>query len=288
MDGQTQFVSLRLKLTLIVGFFLALMAIILGYIGHSRMDDLALESAYESSDRIVGVLAKGISATDDPSAIDDLLQEFPKVVPNAVYAVVKDGSGRVLGSWPASHVHVDQQRLRRVDDLDDLSQLDLSMSVGTPDGGEGTLSVGLAVDELAERVSRRQVAGVLVSILLIIIGIAGALVIGGVLVRPINVLNELAGEIVATGDLSAEIDVESDDEVGLLADNFRALVARLRTVLMAMNRSTQGLEAVTAKLSEAGMTASSGAVTIQSLVRDTASSMEEMLSSLRGVGINVD
>ena len=52
-----------------------------------------------------------------------------------------------------------------------------------------------------------------------------------------------------------------------------------------IRRSTDGLIEVMAKLSEAGMSVSSSAVTIQSLVRDTSSSIGSMLSSLRGVSM---
>ena len=96
------------------------------------------------------------------------------------------------------------------------------------------------------------------------------------------------GDLLETGDLTSTIGVESNDETGQFAKNFRTVVEGQRGTLMAIRRSTDSLGLVIAKLSEAGMSVSSGAVTIQSLVRDTQSSIENMLSSLRGVSINVD
>jgi methyl-accepting chemotaxis protein len=65
--------------------------------------------------------------------------------------------------------------------------------------------------------------------------------------RPIGELTRVTGEIVTRGDLSQVIRVMSGDEIGVLADRFREMVAKLRTIPLNLQRSVQDLaEAVAA------------------------------------------
>jgi methyl-accepting chemotaxis protein len=156
------------------------------------------------------------------------------------------------------------------------------------DGRKAVVTVGLTTSGIALETSDALMVFSFLSFFLIVVGVALSSVITKILVAPINQLVEQTRELIASGDLTSEIGVDTDDEVGQLAHNFRQVVDGQRGALIVIRNSTDSLISVVAKLSEAGMSVSSSAVTIQSLVRDTSSSIGSMLSSLRGVGINVD
>jgi methyl-accepting chemotaxis protein len=83
-----------------------------------------------------------------------------------------------------------------------------------------------------------------------IVGIAFLLLIARIIVvRPIQELTRVTSEIVRKGDLTQEIRVKSEDEIGELARSFNALLKRLREIPMALRDSTELLASSVADLS---------------------------------------
>jgi methyl-accepting chemotaxis protein len=108
-----------------------------------------------------------------------------------------------------------------------------AMDIAAPIGGGalGTVHVGMdqtridsaAADlrsEILEWGGGAALAGILLSLLLTV-----ALVI-----RPIQQLTHVTGEIVAKGDLTQKIEIRSTDEIGELATTFSRMVERLREI----------------------------------------------------------
>jgi methyl-accepting chemotaxis protein len=67
--------------------------------------------------------------------------------------------------------------------------------------------------------------------------------------RPVRTLSAVAQRI-ADGDLTLEVEVETQDELGLLAASFRRMVARLRDLVSALQSSSQELAVAAERLSE--------------------------------------
>ncbi len=106
--------------------------------------------------------------------------------------------------------------------------------------------VGLARIGLSLRPAREQLAQVLVtvaglSLVLMMLGAAAAVLIARRLSSPILALARGADEIRA-GNLDVRIEVQSEDELGLLADSFNRMAANLRETvekLAALNRNLE-------------------------------------------------
>jgi serine phosphatase RsbU (regulator of sigma subunit) len=162
--------------------------------------------------------------------------------PHVVYAALLDAKGRVVG-------HADPKALRKPlafkpalilegaaekaevtqGSAMDQSVWDIAVPIvlrGT-DKVLGSAHVGIARAGVIRSIwaSLGQLA--LVSLLLLLLG--AGLTYGAVLVV-VKPLRELAAAsaVVGTGDLSASVPVRSDDEIGLLAANFNAMVAGLK------------------------------------------------------------
>jgi methyl-accepting chemotaxis protein len=69
-------------------------------------------------------------------------------------------------------------------------------------------------------------------------------------VRPVDELTRVTGEIVRRGDLTQTIRVRSNDEVGQLADTFRLMVEKLRELPKGIGSSTQIVASAVDKLTE--------------------------------------
>ncbi len=67
--------------------------------------------------------------------------------------------------------------------------------------------------------------------------------------RPLEALSAAALRV-ARGDLTEEIEVRSGDEIGMLADSFRAMVARLRAIVATLRDSSGDLAGAAGSLSQ--------------------------------------
>lgn len=288
MDGQGKFVSMQIKLVAMVGLFLTGMAICLGSFFQYRLSANINEFGQKHAEEIASVLTLAVRSAPDTQSIQSVLDAFSEV-PGAIYATIRAADGNLIGAWPMSGVHLEKRSKRLSGTVRKDNEIGVTRSVKLRDSRKAVMSIAFDLSLAVVERERGNFWGVVVlSVFLIIVGLFGSLLIARILVRPLRELVLQTGELVETGDLTSTIGVESNDETGQLARNFRTVVEGQRGALVAIRRSTDSVGAVISKLSEAGMSVSSGAVTIQSLVRDTASSIENMLSSLRGVSINVE
>ena len=80
---------------------------------------------------------------------------------------------------------------------------------------------------LQEQASQTTMAALFISILLIGIVIALGLFVGIRMTKPISTLTKIA-ESVSIGEIDCTIDIQSKDEVGILADSFRRLIEYMK------------------------------------------------------------
>jgi methyl-accepting chemotaxis protein len=288
MEGQGKFVSMQMKLIMMVGLFLLLMAFCLGGFFQYRLSANTDALGQKHVEEITAVLTLAVRSAPDTQAIQSVLDAFSDV-PGAMHATLRSTNGELIGAWPRSGIHLEQRTKRLSGTVLKDGEVWVTRSVKLHDDRKTalTICIDLSLENLA--LKRSNFWGVFIlSVFLVVVGVMASSVIARRLVRPLRELVLQTGELVETGDLTSTIAVESNDETGQLAINFRTVVEGQRGALIAIRRSTDSVGQVIAKLSEAGMSVSSGAVTIQSLVRDTASSIEALLSSLRGVSINVE
>ncbi len=94
----------------------------------------------------------------------------------------------------------------------------------------GTVRLGYSTQSIFETIdaARRKnlINTILITAATILIGIAGAIVMASITIKPIKILAKGAN-IVGGGDLHHEIKLKARDEIGLLADEFNRMTARL-------------------------------------------------------------
>jgi len=186
-------------------------------------------------------------------------------------AAIDRGIARVNGLWPDYLARADtpeeRQRAsevrRRIDDLipnlerakvllaaNDMPALDrFAADVLYPKGEEACR----LIDQLAElnfdqstqhyeQAMSRYRTGFFLSLALLLTGLIGALAFGGAIVgaitRSLTRVNEqLAALSKGSGDLSARLPVETQDELGALCGNFNALMANLQNLVRRVQES---------------------------------------------------
>ena len=115
---------------------------------------------------------------------------------------------------------------------------------------------------------------IIVSVIASILGLIIAFVISIDIIRPLAQLVSVAREM-ANGNLQQSIDIQRQDEVGILAGAFSQMSDSLKTAVMAIQRTMNGVSQgdLTNRIDEAGMKGD------LSLIKDSINNSSDMLSN---------
>ncbi|THB65273.1 MAG: methyl-accepting chemotaxis protein [Spirochaetaceae bacterium] len=160
------------------------------------------------------------------------------------------------------------------------------------EAGEKAFAILDQLLEINERIAQEQVtAGTTASRLVItvvivgmLIGVVLALLLGIVLTRGITKPVALGVEFakaLADGDMTATVDVNQKDEIGILADALRNMSTKLGNIVREVQMATQNVSSGSEQLSSAAQQLSQGAAEQASSGEEVSSSMEEMSASIR-------
>ena len=113
----------------------------------------------------------------------------------------------------------------------------------------------VSAEEVMHSIHQNAYTLIVLVLALIFLIILGALIVSQGIVKPLVILKTIAGKI-AAGDLSAQIDVQSSDEVGKLAYSFNRMSRSLRQRTKDLNASKNHIESVLTSMSDTLMVVS--------------------------------
>ncbi|TLX72161.1 HAMP domain-containing protein [Labilibacter sediminis] len=138
----------------------------------------------------------------------------------------------------------------------------------------------ILTDEIMLNEATNTRVGVIMFVIMAVaIAIILALFITRSLINPINKSLKFANKV-ATGDLTATIDVEQKDEIGELALSLKQMVRRLKDIVSNIKSGSDNIASASQQLS-------SGAQQISSGVSEQAASAEEVSSSMEEMAANI-
>ncbi len=111
-------------------------------------------------------------------------------------------------------------------------------------------------------------------------GISIAFVITRSITKPIIKGVDFA-KAVAEGDLTANVDIEQKDEIGVLASSLKGMVNTLREIVMSIIAGADNIASASQELSSSSQEMSQGASEQASSAEEVSSSMEEMSSNIQ-------
>jgi len=114
----------------------------------------------------------------------------------------------------------------------------------------------------------------------VIIGILTAIFLTRGITGPVQLGVEFARKL-SQGDLTAKLDVDQKDEVGVLAQALRDMVAKLREIVTEVQSASDNVASGSEELSASAEQLSQGATEQAASVEEVSSSMEEMGSNIR-------
>ncbi len=253
-----------------------------------QMKSLAWDQAQRRADGVTTALAIAVQAGvefDDETAIAELLHRIGDV-DDVVYGVVVSHT-RELGRWvrpgapvpkaPALlHNRATGSSMIEVDDV-----VHVAVDVETKDPAQrGRLYLGFSQSALKDRLDRSAATLLTFAVIMVVVGAGAGLYLGARLSRPIRHLADVTTRLVAAGDLRVEVSVDGNDESGLLAKSFRDMVAKLRSILLEVHETAQGLPQISRSLSVTAQRVVDSANTVVGRSNETSTTATSTLRSL--------
>ena len=182
--------------------------------------------------------AKNPLVSDDELTLNLLVKEAMQD-PDVAYVAITDEKGKALAH---SDVHLVGRPLERPANLTPLGGrllvqtyeaaggadvIDFSVPLSFRRVAIGALYLGVSQRANAAALARARNNAILVSVAMVLLGIAGAFTLGSVLSRPISRLME-GTRAIAEGDYHVTLRVPSRDEIGALTQSFNDMAASLR------------------------------------------------------------
>lgn len=138
--------------------------------------------------------------------------------------------------------------------------------------------------EVSENFNRSIASSIIYTIVLALITLAFSIFIGQYISRIITrpLLKGIAfARQMAKGDLTAEIDINQKDEIGLLADNLQMMGTRIRDVISYVASTADNLASASLELSSTSQFVSQGASEQASAAEEVSAAIEEMAANVQ-------
>jgi methyl-accepting chemotaxis protein len=203
--------------------------------------------------------------------------------PAIAYAVVADAKQKILASTFPGEVPKEI--------ADDLSKASggsagirrelrghgvLEIGIPLMQGALGDVRLGLNEDYVTGVVAKQTRLAMLALLVVLSLGLGLLTLVLDRVVRPILELSEVTRRIVDDGDLTQEVRATSNDEIGILAGRFSAMVGRLREIPMELDKNVQLLRQAVSVL-ETATSSQNAVVTRQaSALQETQVTAEEI------------
>ena len=146
-----------------------------------------------------------------------------KILAHSDVSLLGKTLGRPVGLKPLR----DTLLVQTYTDLDRARLIDFAVPLQFSRVRVGALYLGFSQEPIDEAMARVRNWTIAISVLMVLLGIGGALGLASVLARPILRLVE-GTQAIAAGDFKVSLPVTSRDEIGLLTDSFNQMAKSLR------------------------------------------------------------
>lgn len=187
-------------------------------------------------------------------------------------------------------------------DLIDSGEMDKAMNILNGEGNDlrGLIEVDYrslitSKTGLAEEtsISNNNLANsaIIIMVILVAIGILVSVFLGiaisSIIKKPINKLVKASKEI-ADGNLDIEIDIDTKDELGELAQSFKIMTININEVMTNINSASEQVASGSTQVSDSSMSLSQGTTEQASSIEELTASIEEIAAQTRQNASNAE
>ena len=138
----------------------------------------------------------------------------------------------------------------------------------------------ISEDQMISKAVSTEFAVIVICAMALVIGLALAFVISRAITGPINKSVGFA-DTISKGDLTDQLNMDQDDEVGYLAKALNQMVATLSSIVADIRGASENVASGSEQLSSTAQELSQGASEQAASVEETTSSMEQMSANIQ-------
>jgi methyl-accepting chemotaxis protein len=105
----------------------------------------------------------------------------------------------------------------------------------------GSIIMAYSMEKMYKQLNERSLFTTFISVILFVIGFVAILIFSGIITRQIKKLKDAAVKV-GSGDLEVNIDVNSEDEIGVLADSLKTMTREIKETSESLRREKQKAE----------------------------------------------
>ncbi len=176
-----------------------------------------------------------------------------------------------------------QQRMAEALNLLSTQEETIRQETQTKIGEVTNMKINLASQSYKDNAATAKSSTILMIGLLafgMVLSVALGLIISATINRPIKTLM-VAADKISKGDLDVDIDINSKDEIGILADSFKRMSETINDVMMNINIASTEVAAGSRELADSSMGLSQGAT-------EQASSIEQLTASINEIAVRTN
>ncbi len=210
------------------------------------------------------------------------LEKLPldKAQKDVIKEVGPDLDGYVQSAQSIVKIALDGKRDKATEQMDDFVSAFEAAEAGLGKMGK---AIEAGADEHVVAAEKKSLAAVSVVLVLVVISVGVGLLgllLGSVIVKPLNALLLSLKDISeGEGDLTKRIQVSSKDETGLLAESFNLFVSKIEEIIGQVKQSAAQLNAATEEVSASAQKISDGA-------QQQSAGFEELSASVQSNATN--
>ncbi len=222
--------AIRAKILLGTMPWLAALCLIILLITPMQLKRALSETTISKNERVAAASAETLTVPlyfQDTTALEEDLRRIWESG-DIVYAVIQDTAGRVVaaqGKGTAAFVRYEDSPENSFTRKQDIYRT--VTPIRYREAQLGRLFMGFKTEFIAAEIGRIRKGIIFISLVIFLLGASVILLTTGWVTRPLKSMTSAARQI-AEGDLSRRVEVQSQDETGILAASFNKMVDRLQ------------------------------------------------------------
>jgi len=295
--------SIRNKVLFPVIVILIIITLAVSFYFPSKMENLIVLEMTNKATSIGNIISAASVAGllfDDIDSVKTAVEPCKKDPDVISYAIFKNGKAVI--KYP------ENKEVKMIEPLKDSANGDthhivrdgnkliFSAPIIDPDGNKlAVINMHFSLEQAYKTARNQKIAIIIISILVALIAIAIFFVILTKIINPVNDLNQSIHDLAeGEGDLTYRVEVESEDEVGSLANNFNKFLEQIHQIISDTKATTDNLASMAtelaASMNEVASTTSeiaSGAINTNQAVEISSSAITQMAASIQELTTNI-
>jgi len=226
--------KLPIRAKLSFGFFIILLVIsvFLSTYFPNEQRKQALEALKIQAQSTAEMVALGVGialGTDDFAAVSEALN-WAKLDSSLSYIVLIDRTQEAFATYNPNNLTINiSEHLRRGStfDKDEEEHFDAIAPIQYQDENYGTLLLGMSLGEVNNSIQRNRLTTLFISLAILVAGVLLAFFTSGYVTKPLVELRKAANEV-SEGNNDIQIDIRTEDELGVLGHAFNDMVRNIR------------------------------------------------------------